>query len=127
VLEIAKTSDSATPFITEVNGRRDVRLSCALVTWLVQRDYPGNTRELEEVLRVAMFASTDDTIELAIDAETPHAAADEDEDDDSIAEVALRQALAKSGGNQTRASGMLGKSRHRVRRLMIKFGIEPSR
>lgn len=101
-------------------------MSCALVTWLVQRSYPGNTRELEEVLRDAMFASPDDTIELMINPDTTNTAAPEGEGDDALTEGAIRQALAKCGGNQTRAAEMLGVSRYVVRRLMLKLGLIPN-
>ncbi|HEX4513689.1 MAG TPA: sigma 54-interacting transcriptional regulator [Polyangiaceae bacterium] len=127
VLSIAKTSETARRFTTEVKGRRDLRVSCALVTWLVQRSYPGNTRELEEVLRDAMFASPDDTIELMIDPEATNAAASEAEGDNALTEGSIRQALAKCGGNQTRAAEMLGlTSRYVLIREMKKFGIKPA-
>ena len=57
------------------DGRLEVRMSCDFVTWLVRRDYAGNIRELEEILREAMFASGGDTIELEEEVAAGEAAA----------------------------------------------------
>ena len=127
VLEIAKTSEKAAGFITEAGcwSACDVRMSCALVTWLVQRSYLAQyARSSRSWLREAMFSSGGDTIELAADPNT-HAAAIDDEPNDTLSDVNVRQALARCGGIQTRAAARLGASRDAFRRAMKKFGIDP--
>jgi len=113
-------------FVHEREGRRDVRMSCDFVTWLVRRDYVGNIRELEKIIRDAMFASAGDTIDLEdeITRDEPTAvAADVDDIERGLTRQSLIAALRACGENQTKAAVMLGVSRDRVKRAKKKFGI----
>ncbi len=129
VLKIAEASENARRFTLEVKGRREVRMSCVLMIWLVQRDYPGNTRDLEGVLREAMFASAgSDTIERMADKMDAPAAITNQDGAESLTEAVIRHALDKCGGNQSRAWKMLGlANRDVLRRAMKRLGIDVKR
>ena len=117
VLGIARESEHARRFVVEAGGRKDVRMSSALVTALVRRHYAGNTRDLEGVLRDAMRESAGDRIEL-----TPSVAATAQVKDaealgdaSTLSDAAMLSALQKSGGNASKAARMLNVGREDFR------------
>jgi len=121
----------AQKFVTrlcEVNGRQ-ISLSRSAVSLLLSYSFPGNVRELENLLESATAVSLDDpqTIdhrdlrplladgEMAVDirglTEQPLSLAD-------IERVAIQQALRMSGGNRTKAASILGISRDTLYRRL---------
>ena len=97
---------------------------------LLRYDYPGNVRELENIIERAVVLTRDDVIgsgdlpltvqdsELADrGAETNLTAAVE-----ALERRMIRDALARSGGVQTRAAELLGMGERALRYKLIKYG-----
>ena len=130
-------------FIARI-GRRDIRgLSPEAVRAFESYDWPGNVRELRNVVERALILEDGELIttryltpEIVPNSEGGHpgrarasvlddeATVSLPEDGVSLDEVEttlLRQALARSGGNQTRAAELLGMSRDKFRYRMKKL------
>jgi DNA-binding NtrC family response regulator len=97
---------------------------------LLRYDYPGNIRELENLLERAVVLTRDDVIgvedlPLALEALAPASG----EDAGLIAAVEglerrmIREALAKADGTQTRAAELLGISERVLRYKLKKYGL----
>jgi DNA-binding NtrC family response regulator len=97
---------------------------------LLRYDYPGNIRELENLIERAVVLTRDDVIgvedlPLALDAP----AAESGEAAGLIAAVEglerrmIREALARAGGTQTRAAELLGISERVLRYKLKKYGL----
>src|SRR5690606_6434762 len=101
-------------------------------------DYSYNTRELSRLLRLSSTTSRGSYLTLTAEVEELLAAPAEGGDGRGAAgttsktsrsargvtkEQALA-ALAESGNNMTQAAQQLGLTRHSLRRLMLRFGIE---
>ncbi len=129
-------------------GRRNIRgLSPEAVRAFESYDWPGNVRELRNVVERALILEDGELIttryltpEIVPNSEDGHpgraraSVLDDDatvslpEDGVSLDEVEtalLRQALARSGGNQTHAAGLLGMSRDKFRYRMKKLNNSP--
>jgi two-component system, NtrC family, response regulator AtoC len=113
---------------------------------LVEHDWPGNVRELENTVERAMVLAETDHLEVdglpdRVRGIVPKRAGDKDADsapvalhDDDLSikrasrraeEELIRRALAKTGGNRTRAAELLEIS-HRALLYKIKeYGIAP--
>jgi DNA-binding NtrC family response regulator len=107
-----------------------VRLSPELLDRLQKYDWPGNVRELENFIRRALVLSPSSVagLELMSDADfqngTP--AADEIEPGLTLRELErtlLEKTLEATGGNRTRAAGMLGVSLRTVRNKVREYGL----
>jgi DNA-binding NtrC family response regulator len=100
-------------------------------TVLQRYGWPGNVRELRNVVERAMLLSDADRLEArdfaGLTAGGP--SADEFElpaggvDLEQLERSLVIQALRRSGGNQTRAAGMLGLNRDQIRYRIEKFGL----
>ncbi|MGZ3440997.1 MAG: AAA-type ATPase lid domain-containing protein, partial [Polyangia bacterium] len=119
------------------------RLSPEALTLLCRHPWPGNVRELENVLRaVSLFADGPlvtpkdlaDYTEVwrAPDARPPSGAAWQRLDNEKLSLKALKtqieiecigEALARAGGNITRAAVILGMKRPRLSQLIKEHGI----
>jgi len=89
-------------------GRRAPRLSAAAREWFPSYDWPGNLRQLRNVLERALVAGASATVD------PPRPSAERDGGARSLAEVeivAIRLALAEARGHQGRAAEILGISR----------------
>jgi two-component system NtrC family response regulator len=97
---------------------------------LLRYDYPGNIRELENLIERAVVLTRDDVIgvedlPLALEAPAPGSG----EEAGLIAAVEglerrmIREALAKAGGTQTRAAELLGISERVLRYKLKKYGL----
>ena len=97
---------------------------------LLRYDYPGNIRELENLIERAVVLTRDDVIgveDLPLTLETP--ASGSGDEAGLIAAVEglerrmIREALAKADGTQTRAAEMLGISERVLRYKLKKYGL----
>jgi len=97
---------------------------------LLRYDYPGNIRELENLIERAVVLTRDDVIgaeDLPLTLETP--ASGSGEEAGLIAAVEglerrmIREALAKADGTQTRAAELLGISERVLRYKLKKYGL----
>ena len=97
---------------------------------LLRYDYPGNVRELENIIERAVVLSRDDVIDsgdLPLTVQEPERADREPETNLTAAVEALerrmiRDALAKSNGVQTHAAELLGMGERALRYKLIKYG-----
>jgi len=97
---------------------------------LLRYDYPGNVRELENIIERAVVLTRDDVIGRA---DLPLSAQGFDEKDTEEASLPatvegverrmIREALVRSGGVQTRAAEMLGISERALRYKLNKYGL----
>jgi len=96
---------------------------------LLRYDYPGNVRELENLIERAVVLARDDVIgsgDLPLTVQEPQA---EDEQGtnltvtvEAVERRMIRDALARSEGVQTRAAELLGISERALRYKLIKYG-----
>ncbi len=106
-----------------------VRLSGAALDALRAYDWPGNARELRNVVERAVVLSEGDEIlpaDLSPELFESAAAGPGDSFHERVADFRRRvlvEALAESGGNQTRAAEKLGLQRTYLARLVKKYGI----
>ncbi len=116
VLRMAEKSSDAARFVQDIKGGRYDRVSMHFMRELVRESYPGNTRELGEMLRDAMLDSPakSDTIDPPLDAVNV-------EDDAPLSnESQLLRTLKQVHWNQSEAAKLLGVSRFKLARLMEK-------
>jgi transcriptional regulator with PAS, ATPase and Fis domain len=118
--------------IVKEAGRQAVRIEKKAARELVRYHWPGNARELSNVLERAMYASGSDTISRADLPFTPapgkgvsgrpsKPSLKTARDEAQIA--AIHQALAQSGYNKARAARLLGIHRTLLYKKMKKYGI----
>jgi DNA-binding NtrC family response regulator len=115
-------------------GRGPRRIARAALQKLIGYRWPGNVRELEnEVLRAAALGG--DTI--SVEDLSPQVAAGEPEaafespDDlelkkrvERLERTLVREALARSDGNQSQAARLLGLSRYGLQKKLRRYGVE---
>jgi two-component system NtrC family response regulator len=113
----------------EKNGKTIRGLTPEARDVLLRYDYPGNVRELENLIERAVVLTRDDVIgssdlpltvqdhEVEGDRETNLAVAVE-----GLERRMIREALARSDGVQTRAAELLGMSERALRYKLIKYG-----
>jgi two-component system response regulator AtoC len=127
-------------FIDRFNTRLGLRVtgaSAAAMRALMEHPWPGNVRELENTIERAMVLADHDRIDLAqlpmlTAGVTPAAAAHPDEDTmdlsvkrrtDALERVLIRQALARTHGNRTRAAKLLDLSHRALLYKIREYGI----
>ena len=97
---------------------------------LLRYDYPGNVRELENIIERAVVLTRDDVIgsgDLPLTVQEPEVADGDRETNLTAAVEALerrmiRDALARSDGIQTRAAELLGMGERALRYKLTKYG-----
>jgi two-component system NtrC family response regulator len=103
---------------------------------LVKYDYPGNIRELENILERAVVISRGTTLTAA---DLPFGGLKSDEDDqeaeggagalrealETLERRMVQKALEESGGNQSRAAAALGLSERMLRYKLKKYRLKP--
>jgi transcriptional regulator with PAS, ATPase and Fis domain len=105
-------------------GRGNVSLSASALQMLQNYSWPGNIRELRNVLDRALLISDGDTIEaqdLLIQEDRQQAA------DDTVAEVErqhILRILSEEGGNIPRAAKRLGIPRSSLYKIAKKLGVD---
>lgn len=120
-------------------GRPAPSIETATLRLLTQRDYPGNVRELSNLLEQAVVnAHPDEEIVEAHFSEplAPDATADDlDEQDDSgrlddarrhFESTRIREVLQEHGGNKTRAAKALGMTYRGLLKKMARVGLRPA-
>ena len=113
----------------EKNGKTIRGLTHEARDILLRYDYPGNVRELENLIERAVVLTRDDVIgsgDLPLTVQEPEA---EDERGNNLTVTVeaverrmIREALARSEGVQTRAAELLGISERALRYKLIKYG-----
>jgi DNA-binding NtrC family response regulator len=119
--------------------RPSLRVSDAALAVLAGYSWPGNIRELRNVMGRAVVLAQGDTIEpqdLALDTDVgstplletsaPSGAADSKPLDESVRAFErdrIREALAAAGGSKTKAAERLGISRHALAYRMKELGM----
>jgi two-component system, NtrC family, response regulator AtoC len=122
-------------------GRRVRHVEPEAMERLRQHDWPGNIRELRNVIERAVLLAEGDAIRLANlprelqapdperDAAAQNGGASElgpaGVDLASLERMLLREALRRAEGNRSVAGRLLGLSRHQVRNRLAKYGGEP--
>jgi DNA-binding NtrC family response regulator len=99
-------------------------------TVVLRYDYPGNVRELENIIERAVVLTRDDVIGRA---DLPLSAQELEEKEteefslpatvEGVERRMIREALVRSGGVQTRAAEMLGISERALRYKLNKYGL----
>ncbi len=125
--DIAPLADALVERFGGELGRRRLRLSAPARRLLASHHWPGNVRQLEQVLERAVAFSKGREIrqEVVADllAEVEESIASiRDEHSAEQREILLRT-LRETGGNVTRTAERLGKSRPAVYRLIERYGI----
>ncbi len=111
-----------------------VRLTDAATGRLTQHDFPGNVRELENILeRAVALRSSNDISEADLDLNLPLEGVDPAGDDepggalpeylDGIERRAIQDALAKTSFNRTAAAKLLGITFRQLRYRMQRLGV----
>ena len=113
----------------EKNGKTIRGLTHEARDILLRYDYPGNVRELENLIERAVVLTRDDVIgsgDLPLTVQEPEA---EDEQGNNLTVTVeaverrmIREALARSEGVQTHAAELLGISERALRYKLIKYG-----
>lgn len=130
-------AELAAYLLERLAGRRGARLSPAALEALHRYDFPGNVRELENMLERALALSEGDEISPedlqitpqggAMAADIPEAGAtgmDLQSYLDAVERKALLAALAKTGHNKTAAARLLGVSFRSLRYRLERLGID---
>jgi DNA-binding NtrC family response regulator len=97
---------------------------------LLRYDYPGNVRELENIIERAVVLTRDDVIgsgDLPLTVQEPEIAGRDEDINLTVAVEALerrmiKDALARADGVQTHAAELLGISERTLRYKLIKYG-----
>ena len=96
---------------------------------LLRYDYPGNVRELENIIERAVVLTRDDVIgsgDLPLTVQEPEAVDEQGSNltvtVEAVERRMIRDALARSEGVQTRAAELLGISERALRYKLIKYG-----
>ena len=97
---------------------------------LLRYEYPGNVRELENIIERAVVLTRDDVIGRADLPLTTHNVEGEENEQASLPAIVegverrmIREALVRSGGIQTRAAELLGISERALRYKLNKYGL----
>ncbi len=119
--------------LTRIGGDRSPQLSEAAVQALCHYAYPGNVRELENILERATALCFDDKIEVddlqlisdpLIESEESVSGETLDDHINRVEKQAILDALAKTGFNRTAAARLLGITFRSLRYRIERLGIE---
>ncbi|MBK7579640.1 MAG: sigma 54-interacting transcriptional regulator [Myxococcales bacterium] len=119
-------------FLAKHGGERSPRVSREAMERLVGFAWPGNIRQLENEIRRALVLSDDviDVAQLSPDVSQGAHGVVMPENElelrarvDQLERELCEKALAKTGGNQTRAAELLGLSRFGLQKMLKRLGI----
>ena len=116
----------------EKNGKKIQGFTPEAREALLRYDYPGNIRELENIIERASVITRNDVIgraDLPISIQEPEAEDNSNNTDLSVVVERLerrliKEALARSGGVQTRAAEHLGITERNLRYKLKKYGFQ---
>jgi two-component system response regulator AtoC len=121
---IAEIAAFAKQFLTEANPA--LRLSRGALARLEQHAWPGNIRELKNVIERAALISdneiSEEDLQLGVEASRPSGGSLQ-ADVDALEKRRILEALESCGGNQTRAAQKLGVSRGTLLSRLKQYGI----
>ena len=128
--DVALLLDHFLRYYAEKNGKTIRGLTPEGRDILLRYDYPGNVRELENIIERAVVLTRDDVIgsgDLPLTVQEPEVADGDRETSLTAAVEALerrmiRDALARSDGIQTRAAELLGMGERALRYKLTKYG-----
>ena len=128
--DIALLMDHFLRHYAEKNGKTIRGLTHEGRDILLRYDYPGNVRELENIIERAVVLTRDDVIgsgDLPLTVQEPETADRDGETNLTSAVEALerrmiRDALARSDGVQTHAAELLGMGERALRYKLVKYG-----
>ncbi|MBW2596444.1 MAG: sigma-54-dependent Fis family transcriptional regulator [Deltaproteobacteria bacterium] len=113
---------------------KDIKgLSSEAMDILMKYDYPGNVRELENIIERAVVITRDQVIsirDLPFEEISPHHFADYKEggalrdEIESLESKRIEQALNETGNNQTKAAELLGITERTLRYKLKKYGFK---
>jgi len=113
----------------EKNGKTIRGLTHEARDVLLRYDYPGNVRELENLIERAVVLTRDDVIgsdDLSLTVQDPDVEEEKGTNLTATVEALerrmIRDALARSEGVQTRAADLLGISERALRYKLVKYG-----
>ena len=129
--DLAPLIDHFLRLFAEKNGKTIRGLTHEARDILLRYDYPGNVRELENLIERAVVLTRDDVIgsgDLPLTVQNPEVEGDR-ETNLTVAVEALerhmiKETLARSDGVQTRAAELLGISERGLRYKLIKYGFQ---
>jgi len=116
----------------EKNGKKIRGFTSEAREALLRYDYPGNVRELENIIERASVITRSDVIgsaDLPISIQEPEVEVSNSETDlpvvvERLERRMIREALARSGGVQTRAAEQLGITERALRYKLKKYGFQ---
>jgi len=117
-------------------GKADVTFTKEAWNALLRYDYPGNTRELENIIQRAVILARDTTISMAelpavVKGLKPDVPAESPRDlpgaVEKLEKELVFEALRIHGGNQSRAARELGISERNLRYRLAKWGVRDHR
>jgi len=117
-------------FLKKYNTRsgKEVRLSKDCLEALLSYDYPGNVRELENIIERAVVLSSDGVVKKEdlpfVSGQTGHGIATLFEVSQRAEKEYIEKVLRLTGGNKTRAAELLGISRKTLWERMNAYGIK---
>jgi len=117
------------------NGKGKIEISKEAVDLLMKYNYPGNVRELENIIERAVVLCRDNIITVNDISDTVKGFKKEsslkdsftgtlNEQVEALEKKLIYDALAKSGGNQTLAAKLLGLTERNIRYKIQKYGIK---
>jgi two-component system, NtrC family, response regulator AtoC len=133
--DVMLLADAFAAKVAEGMGRRRPRFAPSAERALRAHGFPGNVRELWNVVERAVILTDDDVLEAPDLGLTPTAAArpaaagkwvlpDEGLSLEDVEKDLVRQALEKAGGNKSQAARLLGLTRATLRYRIEKMGLE---
>ncbi|ODA43673.1 Response regulator of zinc sigma-54-dependent two-component system [Thermodesulfovibrio sp. N1] len=106
--------------ISEKFGEETKKLSKSAIESIKNYHFPGNIRELENILERAIILSKGEDIEIKIEKDVEW----QENDLKSVEKKAIIEALKKAGGNKQKASQLLGISLRTLYNKIKEFGLE---
>ncbi len=130
-LDIALLIDHFLRFFAEKNGKTIRGLTHEARNMLLRYDYPGNVRELENLIERAVVLTRDDVIgssDLSLTVQDPEVSGDRGTSltvaVEALERHMIKDALARSDGVQTQAAELLGISERGLRYKLEKYGFQ---
>jgi DNA-binding NtrC family response regulator len=127
--DLALLIDHFLHLFAEKNGKTIRGLTHEARDMLLRYDYPGNVRELENLIERAVVLTRDDVIgssDLSLTVRDPEVDGDRGTNLTAAVEALerhmIKEALARSDGVQTQAAELLGISERGLRYKLIKYG-----